>query len=287
MLNINELEQKWLRYKIKSYIPHAIITASTLLIISIALLLLNKEEHEAINTNHLQKVSSKIDTEVAAKKKSPETLAPLFTKSNSNIVNHPIQIESTTEKKQSQNNTNTLNSKMTIAPSLDFMKKMQGNTLSNYESHRRTYPTNQTPKPTAVKTPQIPNKPKKQEIIQADPAPEKIKEQKSSISIKRQNTHDDITQVISRFNKNNNPALSLFIAKKYYELGDYHKSYNYALITNEINSDIEASWIVFAKSLVKLKEKDLAVKTLKKYISQSNSNRANMLLDEILSGKFK
>ncbi|RLA73513.1 MAG: hypothetical protein DRG78_22425, partial [Epsilonproteobacteria bacterium] len=84
-----------------------------------------------------------------------------------------------------------------------------------------------------------------------------------------------------------NPALSLFIAKKYYELGEYRKSYNYSLKTNNINNDIEASWIIFAKSLVKLDEKKMAVKILKKYISHSDSNRAQLLLNNILSGKFR
>ncbi|MBU4110699.1 CDC27 family protein, partial [bacterium] len=97
----------------------------------------------------------------------------------------------------------------------------------------------------------------------------------------------DIEEIITRFKKNNNPALSLFIAKKYYELGEYRNAYNYSLITNELNKDIEASWILFAQSLVKLNEKDKAVKVLRDYIKHTNSNRANLLLNDILSGKFK
>jgi tetratricopeptide (TPR) repeat protein len=86
---------------------------------------------------------------------------------------------------------------------------------------------------------------------------------------------------------NNNPALSLFVAKKYYELGDYAQAYNYALITNQINRDIEASWIIFTKSLVKLNKRDQAIQTLKDYIESSSSNTARILLEEIQSGKFK
>ena len=93
--------------------------------------------------------------------------------------------------------------------------------------------------------------------------------------------------VIKRFKKNNNPALSLFIAKKYYELENYDQSYNYALITNEINDNIDSSWIIFAKSLVKLNKREEAIKTLNKYIQHSHSNQAKILLDEIKSGKFK
>jgi two-component SAPR family response regulator len=93
--------------------------------------------------------------------------------------------------------------------------------------------------------------------------------------------------IIKRFKKNNSPALSLFIAKKYYEAEDYHNAYNYALITNNINREIESSWIIFSKSLVKLGKKELAIKTLQEYTGQSKSRSAKILLDEIQTGKFK
>ncbi|PHS57033.1 MAG: hypothetical protein COB17_07390 [Sulfurimonas sp.] len=111
-------------------------------------------------------------------------------------------------------------------------------------------------------------------------------EKKNEIKIKRQNTNKDIEHVLKRFENNNNPALSLFVAKKYYELGFYDKSYNYALITNNINSEIDDSWIIFTKSLVKLNQKNKALKILKAYIKQSHSSEAKILLNDILSGKF-
>ncbi|MDD5373878.1 MAG: CDC27 family protein [Sulfurimonas sp.] len=111
---------------------------------------------------------------------------------------------------------------------------------------------------------------------------------KTNIDIKRKNNdEDDIKDVIKRFNVNHNPALSLFVAKRYYQLGEYENAYNYALATNEINNNMEESWIIFSKSLVKMNKKDQAVETLKKYISHSQSSQAKQLLDEIQSGKFK
>ncbi|MDD2652352.1 MAG: CDC27 family protein [Sulfurimonas sp.] len=112
-------------------------------------------------------------------------------------------------------------------------------------------------------------------------------EKKGSISISRRDEQKDIADVIKRFNVNHNPALSLFVAKKYYQLGDYEQAYNYALATNDINKNIEESWILFAKSLVKLNKKEMAVETLKKYISHSNSPQAKQLLEEIKVGKFQ
>jgi len=121
------------------------------------------------------------------------------------------------------------------------------------------------------------------EIVEIDDEKEKSKK----INISRKNTQNDIAEVIKRFKKNSSPALSLFIAKKYYEIGDYHNAYNYALTTNEINRDIESSWIIFCKSLVKLGKKEMAIKTLQEYTKETESDAAKILLDEITSGKFK
>ena len=67
----------------------------------------------------------------------------------------------------------------------------------------------------------------------------------------------------------------------------YNLAYNYALLTNQIDSKIDMSWIIFTKSLVKLGQKDKAVNTLQTYIKDSNSKQAATLLEEIESGRFK
>ena len=112
-------------------------------------------------------------------------------------------------------------------------------------------------------------------------------EKTHKISITRKETKNDISNVIKRFKNSNNPALSLFVANKYYELGNYTQAYNYALITNQINQKIEKSWILFSKSLVKLGKKKKAIEVLKKYTLSSQSNNAKLLLKEIESGKFR
>jgi len=107
------------------------------------------------------------------------------------------------------------------------------------------------------------------------------------LSISRKNDAKDIQDVVKRFKKNKNPALSLFVAKRFYAMKNYQQSYNYALITNELNSDIEDSWLIFAKSLVKLDQKDMAISTLESYIESSRSIKAKLLLDSIRNGKMK
>ena len=270
MINIADLENRWVKYKIKSYIPHAIIITS-LIIISILVTLMLPDS----KTEKKQPVQKKVIEKRVEKPQSKKQEAPKVQKSK--IVQkapQPVKRQIKQPPKQEEK-------KLLLKPSLNFMRDMQNATLPYYAGEEKVVKSIHH-----QAAPKVKPQPKK-----VQPAPKLIqpikKVQKQSIIITRQDTQSDIEDVIKRFKTNNNPALSLFIAKKYYEIGKYNKSYDYALITNEINSNIEASWLIFAKSLVKLDEKEMAIKTLKAYVEHSSSNKAKRLLDEIQSGKFK
>ncbi len=280
MLNLYDLERRWLRYKIKSYLPHLVIVISVTLIITLFFIMdFVQKETEVEKKTEIKQV-----TIVKKVQKKPE----LHSVDDSNL-DLRIEIENVKAPlKESKND------KVVLAPSLNFMNKMQKNAIP---SHRPYVDAKiQLPKPKVkVKVEETPKKVKqeskvKQKSVKIDSqqkAEAKTTQQKSSINIVRQTTQNDINEVVKRFNKNNSPALSLFVAKKYYELGEYRKAYNYALKTNNLNNDIEASWIIFAKSLVKLDEREMAIKILNKYVKHSNSNRARVLLNNVVSGKFK
>ncbi len=259
MLNIHDLEKRWKLYKIKIFLPYIIIGISLLVIIPIAY-------------NFYTNINSSIPTK-----------KPILQKKN-------VQAVITQEKKKEVLITKQIPIKkmqksiQTLQPSMNFMKNIQ------HEASQPQYSKQQTlKKQRVVKKRQKVIKPKAvQEIVQdLTPKTTVKQEPKIAITIERKETQNDIFEIIKRFKKNNNPALSLFVAKKYYELGNYKQSYNYALITNQINSNIEASWIVFAKSLVKLHKKNKAIHTLEEYIKISHSSNAEILLNEIKSGKFK
>ena len=277
MLNTRDLEQRWLRYKIKFYIPHFIIFISIIIISVIILTFFNSDKKdikklpEEINKTQRETQTNKEITiktpKVALIKKSIEVKSIDY---NESLVITP--------KIQEKEPSNISNNSLKLAPSLDFMKNMQHAHLPYYkeepiiENQSVSAIVEETQKPEPV-----------EKIQEAVVAEEEIKK----IRIKRRDASKDIRDIIKRFKKNNNPALSLFVAKKYYELGEYHKAYNYALITNQINRDIDESWIIFTKSLVKLKQKKMAIKTLNEYLKSSHSSSAKILLDEIISGKFK
>ncbi|MGD9654962.1 MAG: tol-pal system YbgF family protein, partial [Sulfuricurvum sp.] len=108
-----------------------------------------------------------------------------------------------------------------------------------------------------------------------------------SLSINRNESKLDIEGLQRRFKETSNANLGLFIARYYYDQGNFNEAYNYALRTNTLNSKIDESWLIFSKSLVKLGKSDQAKKTLQLYISQSGSETAKILLDSIEKGNFK
>lgn len=262
MLNIPELERRWLRYKIKSYIPHLSIIISLIVIFSVSIFFYSSEE-----TNPTPQVEKKV-TQIIIPKPPKQEIKTIIKEK----VVQPTRVASTL-KNAHENKGRESTQKLT--PSLDFMKRMQNSVQPYYKTEEVQVTTPKVKSKPIAKTPV-------KEVTQV--VSEKVP---AKINIKREDTKNDIRDIIKRFKHNNNPALSLFVAKKSYELGDYKQAYNYALITNRINSDIESSWIVFAKSLVKLGKKDKAITTLKKYISYSNSGNAKILLDNIISGKFR
>jgi len=282
MLNTRDLEERWLKYKIRSYIPHATIVISLVIIVVITSIFLNSDK-EKKEMALLPKIK---------KEKQVEHIQTVVTKVTEATLpkNEIVEIKNITAEEvpktvilASQNNFSTSNNTpFKLSPSLNFMKKMQHSSLPYYQNESRRQ---------QVSSAQIVEEVEELDVeeldIEENSKSKVIEEKPKKITIQRRNTSDDIRHIIKRFKKNNNPALSLFIAKKYYELGEYHKAYNYALITNEIDRDIDASWIVFAKSLVKLNQKEMAIKTLKKYVKNSHSSSAKILLDEIVSGKFK
>ena len=130
-------------------------------------------------------------------------------------------------------------------------------------------------------------KPKKIVIRQK---PKKIKVHKSKIKKPRKKMHLNIIETSSvsaykdvekRFYQSHDIDDSLFLAKSYFRKGKFKKSEYWALQTNKINSNIEDSWIIFAKSKVKLGRKNEAILILSNYVKRSNSRLASSLLSKL------
>jgi hypothetical protein len=277
MLNTRDLERRWLKYKIKSYIPYAIITLSVIVILislSVYYTSINSSEPgiaEEQKTTMLANKVKEVKTVTAQPKKILKKDVPTISSViDTSEVAIPIQKQSESRKK------------VVLKPSMDFMKNIQDSSEGYYQN---------TPDEKTFNTPYVTTKPAevRDEVVVEETTPVVHEEQQEAkkIVIARETSVQDIKDAEKRFNKNNNPALSLFLAKQYYARGDYSKSYNYALITNQLDKDNEDSWLIFSRSLVKLGKIDLAKKALKEYIKFSHSSNAQLLLDDITTGQFR
>ncbi len=237
MLNIIELEKQWMRYKIKSYLPHFTILMSLLIITLVSFLFLDTKQQRV-------PVPEKNTSLPAVKKVLP-------------LAKAKTQVKTQEKPKEKQ---------LKLQPSLNFEYALQNTQYSPQKVVKK--------EKTQVK--EVPKK-----------APKILVKESVKIHIQKKDAKQDFQKIIQRFQNSNDPHLSLFIAKKYYEQKNYQEAYNYALATNKIDNKIDESWIVFCKALVHLGKKKFAIKVLKDYIHASQSTAASILLSDIQSGKFR
>lgn len=235
MLDIRNLERRWIKYKIKSYAPHivsAIIV--TIMVVLLPFIWSDSKENRSI----------------------PETTSLISSTPKATPTAKVLNEESST----------------VLEPSMDFVQSFQPST-----------PITQT-------VVSVPQKIEKTSLIEIAPIPtlETVSSKGSgSFALNRNESKLDIENIERRFKETSNPSLGLFIARYYYDHGNYNEAYNFSLKTNTLNSKMDESWIIFAKSLFKLGKIEQAKKTLQVYISESNSESARSLLESIERGDIK
>ncbi len=279
MHNVQELERQWLRYKIKSYVPFAL--GSVTLFIVLLVIVFFPENKSTPDTSI---------TSVALSIQTPQLASDQLAKNNAIIPLKSIENQPPTptskQNMPSIQHERIPDPSVVLKPSLDFMENIEEAPFPEVEIAdsnpiANTKPDAQAPvPPIAVETKDS----DKKQMMQSDITTQK---EDKTISIDTHEDAQDIIDVLERFKKNKKPALSLFAAKRYYALEQYTNAYNYALITNELDSTIEESWLIAAKSLVKMHKENDATRLLNTFIKSSHSMRAKMLLDQINNGNTK
>lgn len=252
MLDVKKLERRWLKYKLRRYTPWLGGTVAIIIIPTTIFFLWDND-------------------------------APLIVAHNTTLATN----QSNAVKPISPTATIPENNDTFIEPSMSFI-----DSYSNIPQ-----PVIQPPRETQIIVPAkkttLPAQ--QQSITSNEPPSSKISPQPMSKSVKnevplainRNESKLDIEELERRFKNGSNADLGLFIARYYYDHGNYNEALNYALKTNEINKNLESSWLIFAKSLVKLGKVEQAKKTLQIYLDQSNSESAKSLLNSIEQGTFK
>lgn len=301
MPNVHELERAWLRYKIKHLLPRIIGASLAIFVAAVALFYwydISDGENITSEKPVTQRPSSSKVIAETPRQDAAATPSVLLTQPAAATIQPQAQQTSPAGIPSSSHSEKRV---AVLKPSMGFMHDIKNDSASYHPEQKIKTTPQQLHETTQQKTiEQIsPSKttsiPEKKTVAAVPLRVESVPEEKTVVSVPDKPTinivakqdEEDLKDVIRRFQKNKNPALSLFIAKRYYETNRYQKAYNYALITNDIDSGIEDSWLIFAKSLVKLDQKEMAIKALASYVKVSDSARAKILLDEITKGGFR
>jgi len=100
------------------------------------------------------------------------------------------------------------------------------------------------------------------------------------IKVANTNAYKDVEM---RFKRSHNINDAVFLANMYYKKKNYKKAIYWAMQTNKLDNNIEESWLIFAKSKVKIGHKNEAIRILREYIKRSNSYEAKKLLKSIIN----
>lgn len=114
----------------------------------------------------------------------------------------------------------------------------------------------------------------------------KIEEEKPKIKIESKRV-DTLTFLKKKFEATKKADYALMVAEEYYEKKAYKKALKWAIKANDADASNEKSWILFAKSKTKLGRKKEAIKALKIYLQNKNSQRVFNVLEQIRGGDLR
>ncbi|CAA6809058.1 MAG: Transformation system protein [uncultured Sulfurovum sp.] len=113
------------------------------------------------------------------------------------------------------------------------------------------------------------------------PVPRKTKKMEFQTTSK-----DYLETLKAKFSKSKKPREALLLSKAYYKSANYEEAEKWALSANKLNSSSEESWLLFAKSKAKLGKRKEALKILVSYYKKSNSIKAKRLIGQIKAGRL-
>ena len=277
MINVKELEKRWLKYKTKSFmILLFMVTIIGSLIYGGYYILYKldfgkKREHKKAVLSAVKVADDKnisIATTATPTATPTPTPTPIAT-----ATNQPIE-KSTKDIIQ-------------LAPNIPLVdidnreikiKKKESKHIVQHKKKRLVKRIKRyRPKIKAKLKPKEHIKPKKVAVHK-----KKIEHKRKKIDFKV-TTNNYMTIMKEKFNKNRNPRDALLIAKAYYRAGNYKESEIWALKANSLNKNSEESWLLFAKSKDALGEREEALKILIAYYNKTKSPNAKLLIEKISS----
>lgn len=93
-------------------------------------------------------------------------------------------------------------------------------------------------------------------------------------------------ELILKFKNTRDISYALELSNINLNKKDYNEAIKWALNANEIDSDNETSWVLFAKAKYRLNQKDDALRVLKAYNKHKNSKNIEILIKNIESNRL-
>jgi len=305
MLDIKDLEQRWGRYNAKRKRPLYIIITLSIIATGVAtfwttispkpLALIDRVTANVSTEKSVPAKVSIIPVETMSNDYNQNVLKPnmsfalkvenIIVANQNKILLEKIALEKKiSQKEHARIQAELLAQKKARAKTLAAKKRAASRRKKEKEKRLAATKKKKTSPPKKSTTVPV----KSSTIVLAEPKAQKTAEISSTLQIQQDKTsQDELNSVIKRYNKHKNPALSLFIARKYYGAANYQEAYNWTQETNALNPNIEDNIIINAKSLVKLGKTQKAITSLNSYTQKTGSLKAKKLLSQINEGSFQ
>ncbi|MDR2099782.1 MAG: hypothetical protein LBP40_02995 [Campylobacteraceae bacterium] len=255
------IEERWKEYKNKILFRKLVVIFLVLLFVaSVTLLFLVIKESLGADDEPVKTRSRNNNTSIVEQ-------TPIITVNTTTTINASENISVPDNKSTATNNHETIKDdstpKTTVVP--DAKRKDILETANNINDKQPSLITEQFPGMHSIIAPPVENK----------------------IFIET-NDISNIEELIKKFEASNNVVFATMISEEYFERKDYKKSLEWALRANELDSQNELSWIMFARNQVKLGKREDAIRALEIYTDYAkDAVSASNLLKNIRSGEYK
>ncbi len=276
MINTKELEKRWYKYKTKSFLLLFSIIAIVILLIYGGYYILYK-----LDLNMDKKEITKPTAVMSAIKR---------VKDKNITINKPMPIPTIVKEviEKVEDKQSDIVSLSPTIPIIDLdSEKAKDITKEKVHLHKKAVKRKETYRKKHIEKRKKLIRAKEADYLTAKELSTKkhkilIKQDKKKIDFKR-TTSNYMNIMKEKFNENKNPREALLIAKAYYRAGNYKKSEEWALKANNLDKNIEESWLLFAKSKDALGKKKEALKILIAYYNQTKSAKVKLLIEKISS----
>lgn len=133
----------------------------------------------------------------------------------------------------------------------------------------------------AVPSPPAVQKPQEKHILQiSDSRSASPKKSIDKVYFSAVNEDKPLEEWVQKYNKKKSYAIAIYISKQYYFENDFKNAGIWAKRANQLDRNKEDAWLLYAKSVYALGDKEKAIKILNVFLQYKDSAKTELLLSE-------